>query len=54
MYNLAFSYREGDGTRRDYGRMLYWFEKSARLGYPPSQNDLGVCSGSEHHEDTLM
>jgi len=40
--NLAYMYRTGRGTEKDYGKAFYWYEKAAHRGWIPSaREELG-------------
>lgn len=41
-YYLGLMYYKGRGTRQDYKKALFWFNKSADHAYPPAENSLGV------------
>ena len=41
-YHLAVMYRNGQGTREDAKKSVYWMNKSASQGYKRSQYSMGV------------
>ena len=40
-YKLSLRYYLGEGVKKDDEKAVYWAEKSANQGYPPSQHLLG-------------
>ena len=39
-YNLAFMYKEGQGTEKNIDQAIYWYRKSAEQGNQSAQNKL--------------
>jgi TPR repeat protein len=39
-YNLALMYENGNGTKRDMSKAIYWYKKSAKQGDKDAVNRL--------------
>ena len=42
-YLTGYCYYGGHGTKQDYEKAFYWYQKSAELGYADGQKNLGDC-----------
>ena len=45
-FNIAISYRNGDGVERDTSKAKYYYELAAMGGHVRARHNLGIVEGS--------
>ncbi|GBB95369.1 hypothetical protein RclHR1_02520004 [Rhizophagus clarus] len=43
MFELAFFYKKGEGTKRNLEKAFYWYQKAAENGNKKAMNNLAIC-----------
>ncbi|PKK73448.1 kinase-like protein [Rhizophagus irregularis] len=53
-YNLAFMYKNGYGTTKDFDKATYWYKKSADQGHEDANNKLYQLSKIRHDDCKIL